>query len=210
MKIKFLALSALTLCLIGSAQAQSQQPRYGYDVALDRSILSDSSAYDKSFAFTAYSQSSVEWQAYANGPNTAHDYNTVTRSIYLFDDTPSHYPIHLISSDGFRSGWMSLSAGNYHFEVHSDYFNLNEYNFGEIDFQAKLYPSTIAYAPAQVPQPQQVPVPQPGQMPAPASFMTPMPDAPTPVAAVPEPQTYALLLGGLGVMGFVARRRRPV
>jgi hypothetical protein len=28
------------------------------------------------------------------------------------------------------------------------------------------------------------------------------------VTAVPEPETYALLLAGLGVMGFVARRRR--
>ena len=28
------------------------------------------------------------------------------------------------------------------------------------------------------------------------------------VAAVPEPQTYALMLGGLGVMAFIARRRR--
>jgi hypothetical protein len=25
---------------------------------------------------------------------------------------------------------------------------------------------------------------------------------------VPEPETYALMLGGLGLMGFVARRRR--
>jgi hypothetical protein len=30
------------------------------------------------------------------------------------------------------------------------------------------------------------------------------------VAAVPEPETYALLLAGLGVMGFVARRRKQV
>ena len=29
------------------------------------------------------------------------------------------------------------------------------------------------------------------------------------VTAVPEPETYALLLAGLGVVGFVARRRRP-
>lgn len=29
------------------------------------------------------------------------------------------------------------------------------------------------------------------------------------VQAVPEPETYALMLAGLGVMGFVARRRRP-
>jgi hypothetical protein len=27
------------------------------------------------------------------------------------------------------------------------------------------------------------------------------------VAAVPEPETYAMLLAGLGVMGFIARRR---
>ncbi|RZJ09795.1 MAG: PEP-CTERM sorting domain-containing protein [Rubrivivax sp.] len=30
----------------------------------------------------------------------------------------------------------------------------------------------------------------------------------TAVAAVPEPETYALLAAGLGVIGFVARRRR--
>ncbi len=29
------------------------------------------------------------------------------------------------------------------------------------------------------------------------------------VTAVPEPQTYALMLAGLGVIGFIARRRRP-
>jgi hypothetical protein len=34
------------------------------------------------------------------------------------------------------------------------------------------------------------------------------PVAATPVAAVPEPSTYALMLAGLGVVGFVARRRR--
>jgi hypothetical protein len=29
------------------------------------------------------------------------------------------------------------------------------------------------------------------------------------VAAVPEPETYALLAGGLGMVGFMARRRKP-
>ncbi len=29
------------------------------------------------------------------------------------------------------------------------------------------------------------------------------------VAAIPEPETYALMLAGLALMGFVARRRRP-
>ena len=31
-----------------------------------------------------------------------------------------------------------------------------------------------------------------------------------PVAAVPEASTYAMLLGGLGAIGFMARRRKPV
>ena len=33
------------------------------------------------------------------------------------------------------------------------------------------------------------------------------PSANMQVGAVPEPQTYALMLGGLGMLGFVARRR---
>lgn len=31
----------------------------------------------------------------------------------------------------------------------------------------------------------------------------------TAIAAVPEPETYAMLLAGLGLMGYVAKRRKP-
>ena len=31
----------------------------------------------------------------------------------------------------------------------------------------------------------------------------------TTITPVPEPETYALMLAGLGIMGFIARRRRP-
>ena len=30
------------------------------------------------------------------------------------------------------------------------------------------------------------------------------------ITAVPEPETYAMMLAGLGLMGFVARRRKAV
>ena len=33
---------------------------------------------------------------------------------------------------------------------------------------------------------------------------------PIPVAAVPEPETYAMFMAGLGLMGFIARRRKNV
>ena len=32
--------------------------------------------------------------------------------------------------------------------------------------------------------------------------------APTTMAPIPEPETYAMMLAGLGLMGFVARRRK--
>jgi hypothetical protein len=38
--------------------------------------------------------------------------------------------------------------------------------------------------------------------------ITPPPPGVTPVAPVPEPETYAMLLSGLGLLGFAARRKR--
>jgi hypothetical protein len=50
--------------------------------------------------------------------------------------------------------------------------------------------------------------PHPGECPGGPSCLAGSVDFRT-VGVIPEPQTYALLLGGLGVIGFVARRRRP-
>jgi hypothetical protein len=41
-----------------------------------------------------------------------------------------------------------------------------------------------------------------------ADFRAPTVIPPPPVSAIPEPETYALLLGGLSLLGFDARRRR--
>jgi hypothetical protein len=38
--------------------------------------------------------------------------------------------------------------------------------------------------------------------------IVPPPPGPAPVAPVPEPETYAMLLSGLGLLGFAARRKR--
>lgn len=41
------------------------------------------------------------------------------------------------------------------------------------------------------------------------NLVAPTPIIPdTPVSAVPEPETYAMLLAGLGLMGFIARNRK--
>ena len=42
-----------------------------------------------------------------------------------------------------------------------------------------------------------------------AGVQGPTLDNVTLTAAIPEPETYALMLAGLGVIGYVARRRRP-
>lgn len=40
------------------------------------------------------------------------------------------------------------------------------------------------------------------------SFTVGIDGAAPPVAAVPEPETWALMLGGVGLLGLVSRRRR--
>jgi hypothetical protein len=40
------------------------------------------------------------------------------------------------------------------------------------------------------------------------TVVSPIPGGGTVVSPVPEPETYAMLLAGLGVMGFVVRRRQ--
>jgi hypothetical protein len=51
-------------------------------------------------------------------------------------------------------------------------------------------------------------LPHPGECPSGAECVAGSADFRGVVGAVPEPQTYALMLGGLGIIGFVARRRR--
>ncbi len=42
------------------------------------------------------------------------------------------------------------------------------------------------------------------------SFFVSSLDVSTPVAAIPEPETYALMIAGLGLVGFMARRRKTM
>ena len=51
-------------------------------------------------------------------------------------------------------------------------------------------------------------VPHPGECPQGPACMAGSVDIRGTVAVIPEPETYALMLAGLGVVGFVARRRR--
>ncbi len=51
-------------------------------------------------------------------------------------------------------------------------------------------------------------LPHPGECPGGPACLTGSTDLRGVVGAIPEPETYALMLGGLGIVGFVARRRR--
>jgi len=51
--------------------------------------------------------------------------------------------------------------------------------------------------------------PHPGECPGGPACLAGSVDFRGSVGVIPEPETYALLLAGLGVVGFVARRRRP-
>jgi hypothetical protein len=51
-------------------------------------------------------------------------------------------------------------------------------------------------------------LPHPGECPSGAACVAGSVDIRGNVAAIPEPETYALMLAGLGVVGFIARRRK--
>ncbi|HEX8874651.1 MAG TPA: FxDxF family PEP-CTERM protein [Nitrosospira sp.] len=51
-------------------------------------------------------------------------------------------------------------------------------------------------------------VPDPGARQTATFALILNPGAPVPVTSVPEPETYAMLMAGLGVIGFMVRRRR--
>jgi hypothetical protein len=51
-------------------------------------------------------------------------------------------------------------------------------------------------------------LPHPGECPGGAACLAGSIDIRGNVAAIPEPETYALMLAGLGIVGFVARRRK--
>ena len=210
MKTKFFAFSALALCMVGAAHAVQI-----VNVSTD---LHGGDAFSETYSFLV-------------GPGTVLTATASTQDVANSYDDDAGNAVNLMSSmdqqlvslfavnapdalDSFtygsvaKSSSISLMAGQY-------FYKLQAHNSG--NFPGLLSFSVDAVEPAVSQNAPEIDEPYPslGQPGFPNILTMPsvnIGDAleTLPVAAVPEPQTYALLLGGLGVMGFVARRRRPV
>ena len=170
MKIKLLALAAITLLTIGSAQAKFNSGE-SHDPAGEYAKFAVSPGnhddyydyYNEFFEFKLDQVSSLE--VTVEVLNTSGG-NLLDNNLFLVSEDTDEGAGYLSFGTGTSTAHFdNLAAGSY-------FYTLYGYNNGTGDSEVSL-----------------------------SSTFT---------NAVPEPETYALMLGGLGVIGFLARRRKTL
>jgi len=169
MKMKFVALAAITLLTIGSAQAkfnagEFHDPAGEYEkFAVSPGFNYSYDFYDEYFSFSLDQVSSLKVTAEVknSGGGNLFENNLELRN----EDTGESFGTLSFGSEANTAYFNNLVAGNYYYEVYG--FNNGRGN-SHVSFSSTF------------------------------------------INAVPEPETYALMLAGLGAIGFLARRRKTL
>ena len=111
--------------------------------------------------------------------------NNVTADLFSYSGNPKN-GLDITSLDLFTSGGTLVKHGTQLSTGQTDQWTLASNGLGAANYYLQISGSVLSNAA--------------GQYTASATA--------TPAAAVPEPETYGMLLGGLAVMGLIARRRK--